>query len=864
MAQKTGKALVVGAGISGIRAALDLAETGYGVTLIDKAPHVGGILSKLDRQFPTNHCGMCRMLPLIERDQASQFCLRKGLYHENITLRLNTQLCAIDGEPGKFNVTLKTKPTWIDSEKCMGCGDCVEVCPVVVKDQFNEGLSMRKAVYLPVPHNIPNTYVIDSAACNHCGACAQACSVDAIQLAFAKRKGFLILVVDDELIVRDSLKEWLEEEGFAVETAASGTEALEKLAQTPFNLMLTDIKMPGMDGVELLGKALETVPELCVLMMTAYATVETAVATLKSGARDYLMKPFDPEAMITKVVDLYDELEAGDLTSLDVGSIVFCGGTEYYHPAGGKNVYGYGEIPHVVTNLELERIFSGSGPSHGKLVRPLDGKPIRKIAWLQCVGSRDLQCDADFCSSVCCMIAIKEALLAKELGGPHVETALFYMDMRTFGKSFQRYRDAAEYHQDVRFERTRVHSVSRDDRSGDPVIRYVVTDGSVKSETFDLVVLSVGQRPSSGNQQLAALAEAPLTPFGFVETEPFSPAITDRAGIMAGGSFSGLRDIGESVVHASAAALEASRTIHAAGGSLAMEQDPGPEIPSVSMEEPRVLTAVCTCGGRLAGPTDIERWTGRLTRNPHVAEVVFLEHACTQEGWEAFSQKARQTNSNRLLLAACQPYLFAGRLKTLARELLLDPDLMDVVDIMSPLRNRPQETLPEAVDSRAISVIEVALAKLIAADPQPVATVPNHRQALVVGSGIAGMQAALAVADHGYPVTLVEREERLGGNLDWLHHTIEGYPLAPLLEETIQKVENHPLVDVRKKTTITASFGEAGDFYTTATDIDGQQQTIQHGTHIHATGGAEAETPTNGCCEHPTVITQKDQEKRII
>jgi heterodisulfide reductase subunit A len=139
------------------------------------------------------------------------------------------------------------------------------------------------------------------------------------------------------------------------------------------------------------------------------------------------MKPFDPEAMLAKVVDLYEELEAGNQTTLEVGSLIFCGGTEYYNPASGKNVYGYGDVPHVVTNLELERIFSGTGPSNGALVRPLDGKPIEKIAWLQCVGSRDLQCNADYCSSICCMIAIKEALLAKKLGGAHVDTTLYYM-----------------------------------------------------------------------------------------------------------------------------------------------------------------------------------------------------------------------------------------------------------------------------------------------------------------------------------------------------------------------------------------------------------------------------------------------------
>ncbi len=431
MKRKIGRALVVGAGISGIRAALDLAETGYGVTLIDRAPHIGGILSQLDYQFPTNHCGMCKMLPLVQRDASAQFCLRKGLFHENIDILLNTEIAAIEGDPGNFTVSLREKPTWVDPELCVGCGACEDVCPVDVPDAFNEKLSTHKAIYLPVPHNIPNTYVIDPAACTRCGECEKACPSNAVQLAADRRKAFRILIVDDELIVRDSLKEWLVDERFDVDTAQSGPEALEKLAREPFNLMLTDIKMPGMDGVELLGKAKEVVPELCVLMMTAYATVETAVEAMKIGALDYLIKPFDPEIMIPKVVEVYTDLIASRDRKLTVGSIILCGGTDFYNPADEKNVYGYGINPNVITSLEFERILSGTGPSGGKLVRPHDGKAVERIAWFQCVGSRDIQCDADFCSSICCMYAIKEALLAKERGGDRLDAAIFYMDMRT-------------------------------------------------------------------------------------------------------------------------------------------------------------------------------------------------------------------------------------------------------------------------------------------------------------------------------------------------------------------------------------------------------------------------------------------------
>ncbi|MBW2363705.1 MAG: response regulator, partial [Deltaproteobacteria bacterium] len=335
MKRKIGTAIVVGAGISGIRSALDLAEAGYGVTLTDREPHMGGILSQLDYQFPTDRCGMCKMLPLVNRDASSQYCLRKGLFHENIDILLSTQVTSIEGEPGNFKVTLRQKPESVNPDLCMGCGECVTICPVDVPDAFNENLAKRKAIYLPVPHNIPNTYTIDFVACTRCGACVEACPTGAIKLPEEERKKFRIMIVDDELIVRDSLKEWLEDEGFSVDMAGSGQEALTLLSKQSYHIMLTDIKMPGMDGMEVLKNAKKDFPDLCIVMMTAYATVETAVEAMKVGALDYLLKPFDPEVFTSKILQIYEALEVSTERQLEVGAVVFSGGVSYFDPSGG-------------------------------------------------------------------------------------------------------------------------------------------------------------------------------------------------------------------------------------------------------------------------------------------------------------------------------------------------------------------------------------------------------------------------------------------------------------------------------------------------------------------------------------------------
>ena len=863
MKKKIGSALVVGAGISGIRSALDLAEVGYHVTLIDKAPNLGGTLTQLDHQFPSDHCGMCKMLPLVERDRSSQYCLRKGLFHENIDILLSTELTAMEGEPGKFLVTVRQKPTMVDPERCIGCGECSKVCPVEAPDEFNAGLTKRKAIYLPVPHNIPNHYVVDLASCTLCGECEKVCPTNAIDFGAASRQEFRVLIADNDPDFRGSLEEWLKGKAFQVDTAESESEALDKLKGESFHLMLLDIKMPGMDGMELLKRVKEISPELPVVMMTPPDMAKTVEEAMEIGALDYLTKPFDPVTLVSLVVQLQHELGRTGDHQLEVGAVVLAAGFASFDPSTGRNTYEYGVIPNVVTSVEFERMMSGTGPSQGKFIRPGDGKEIRKVAWLQCVGSRDPQADADFCSSACCMFAIKEALLAKEKSEDEVETTIFYMDMRTFGKNFQRYRDRAEKEYGVRFQRCRVHSIvpaASDD--GDLMIRYGDTSGALHEEVFDLAVLACGQRPPEGSEALAETTGIQLNQWGFCQPEGFSLSRTSQEGVFVGGSFSGLKDISESVIQASSAALGASSLIHAKGGSLAEVLSEKAEFRNVSMELPRVFVALCTCGDALAEAVDLDALRASLKDVGSVGHVEVIERICTQEGWDELQEKLQDTSDNRVLIAGCMPYVYTKKLRELGEAVRLSPVLMDVVDIRTAAFPGP-EADKEQVRRGIHATIATGIAKLKSIDPSPVPTTQIIQKALVVGGGIAGMTAALAIADHGFDVSLVEQAEELGGNIRSLHRTLEGNQPQDLLEKTVAALEKHPGISVYRKSRVLHSDGLVGNFVTTIEKEDGGGETLEHGVTVISTGAHEAKTEAYEYGKSEAIVTQHELEAKL-
>ena len=751
----------------------------------------------------------------------------------------------------------------------MGCGLCAEVCPREMPDCFNEGLSFRKAIYLPVPHAIPNSYVIDLAGCNRCGACEEICPTDAIRLSQSNRKAFNILVVDDELSIRDSLKEWLEEADFSVDMAASGADALEKLSQKTYQLMLTDIKMPQMSGVELLKKVKQDHPDLCVVMMTAYATVETAVAAMKIGALDYLVKPFDPDILIPMVIGIFQDIEATKNLELAIDTIIFSTGTSFYDPADEKNIFGYGIYPNVITNIEFERMLSLTGPSRGSLFR-LDkdkkGQPVKKIAWIQCVGSRDIQKNTDFCSGICCMVAIKEAVLAKKISNGAIDTTIFYMDMRTFGKSFQRYYDSALNEHGVRFERCKIHSLSPDQKTNNLIIRYIATTGELKKELFDMAVLSVGQRPGYKTDQLAKICDLPLNPWGFFRTRPFSFTLTEKEGIFAGGSVTGLKDISQSIIQASAAAQNAGCIICTKGRKKLEESLENKEIyRDVSREPARLLMVICTCNKRLTRCIAPNRITEKFMEDPGIGHIHFTDTICTNQGWRELEKVVLDYQPNRLLVGACHPYLFVRKIREIAKKSALNPAYIDFIDIMTGVFHENQDLQTELdTTGRCITgILSSGAEALKQAQYLPLSKTPVFAKALVMGGGIAGMTAALGIADQGYEVVLVEKTGQLGGNLNWLNHTIDGLSCKTLLEETIARLQKQPLIRIFLNSQIINTTGYAPRFSSIIENAEGRPVTYEHGATILATGGNEAKTQSHNYGKQESVITQKELEIRL-
>ena len=160
MSSNNNSVLVVGGGIAGIQASIDLANMGFQVYLVEQSPSIGGRMAQLDKTFPTNDCAMCILAPkMIE-------CYR----HKNVKVLSYSEVVGIEGELGRFQARILMKPRYVDEARCTGCGECAQECPVEVLSEFNQGMGKRKAIYKPFAQAIPNLYVIERKGISPCRA----------------------------------------------------------------------------------------------------------------------------------------------------------------------------------------------------------------------------------------------------------------------------------------------------------------------------------------------------------------------------------------------------------------------------------------------------------------------------------------------------------------------------------------------------------------------------------------------------------------------------------------------------------------------------------------------------------------------
>ena len=724
-----GDVMVVGGGISGIQAALDLATAGFKVYLVEKSPAIGGKMAQLDKTFPTNDCSMCIESPkFIE-------CSR----HPNIDILTYTEVDRVEGEAGDFKVTLIKKPRYIREDKCMGCTTCVEYCPVKVPDPYNQDLSLNKAIHIYFSQAVPLVTYID--------------------------------------------------------------------------------------------------PETCLYLQGERCTICLGVCK-------------------NKAIDLHQEAEK---VEVNVGAIVLCPGYEVFDPKV-RGDYGYGTFENVVTSLDFERLLCATGPYEGEILRPSDGKHPHKIAWIHCVGSRQVIPGGNsYCSAVCCTYTQKQVILTKDHDA-ETEATIFHNDIRSYGKDFERFYQRAENLPGVRFIRSYVSIGKEIPETKNVTIKYATTEDGVKEEEFDLVVLSVGLSPPADVQNLANKFGVELDSHGFCKTNPVNPIETSRPGIFVSGAFQGPIDIPESVMTASGAEALCGQLLAYRRGKLAREREYPPER-DVTEEETRVGVFVCHCGaniGRVVDVPSVVDYASTLDNVVHAQESVF---ACSTDNAREIADTIREKGLNRVVVAACTPRTHEPLFRDTLREGGINQYFFDMANIRehcSWVHSREQEDATQ----KAKDIVRMSVARTALLEPLQEFELPVDKRGLVVGGGLAGMTSALSLANQGFEVYLVEKDTDLGGMARRLHYTLEGLDVQAGLGDLVRKVYQHPLIHVYTDAIITEASGYVGNFITKVTS-EGMVKEIHHGITIIATGAEEYKPTEYLYGEDDRVVTLLELEEQI-
>ncbi|MFX0081097.1 MAG: FAD-dependent oxidoreductase [Candidatus Hodarchaeota archaeon] len=724
--EKVGAVLVVGGGIAGIQASIDLADSGYKVYIVESSMSIGGVMSQLDKTFPTNDCAICILAPKL---------VLTGR-HENIEIIINSSIEKIEGEPGNFNVDIIQKSLYLDQNKCTGCGVCAQKCPIEAIDFFNEGFSKKSAISVKFPQAVPLVFSIDKEKCIGCEVCKEICKANAIDYELRDKK-----------------------------------------------------------------------------------------------------------------------------INLKVGAVILAIGFDEFEPSPLINI-GYDKYLNVITSIEFERTLSASGPHSGLILRPSDGIIPKKIAFLQCIGSRDKSINAEYCSSVCCMYTTKEAVIAKEHVN-FIEPTIFAMDIRAYGKDFDKYIERAKNEHGIRYIRRRISTISEIPDSKDLKIRYETDDGKVIEEIFNLVVLAVGAQSNKSSIELAQKLNIELNEYGFCKTKSFNPVETSKPGIYVCGMFASPKDIPETVIEASAAAGCVNVLLTEVRNTLISKKELPEEI-DVSEQPPKIGVFICHCGINIGGVVNVPEIVEYVKTLPN---VVYAEHnlyTCSADTQTNIKEKITENQLNRVIVASCTPRTHEPLFQATIQEVGLNKYLFEMVNIRDQCSWVHMHEAENAT-SKAKDLLRMSVAKAAQLIPLQEQEIDVIDKSLVIGGGVSGMISALNLASQGFEVFLIEKEDSLGGFVKNIFQTLENDDIQEFIINLIQEVENNQLIQVFKKAQINSISGYIGNFTTNISyGKNNKIIDLEHGIIIVATGAKEYQPNEYNYGQDQRIISQVEFEKTLF